>query len=304
MNEERYYILKSKSLLGNLTEEKQSELASLDREDQYALEGKLDNLTKGSADASEMEDKVLSKIGKKRSLDLNWIWTVAASMLLIGGLWNAFLRINSKKEFQSFANNSATVKEIVLQDNSIVTLNKAAVLVVKSDFSGIRKVYLKGEAMFKVTHDGKRPFVVMGDCGDVKVLGTTFVVDNNEAQLEATLVEGSIALQVGEKQQLIKPNQQVVVNNSGKMVVSNVNVVLRTSWSEGKIRFHEERLSSVVKRIATEKGVEIMVKESRLRDRRISGVFNVTDSVESMLYALTKVTKTNYKKEGEMFVIE
>lgn len=304
MNEERYYILKSKSLLGNLTEEEQSELASLDREDQYALEGKLDNLTKGSADASEMEDKVLSKIGKKRSLDLNWIWTVAASMLLIGGLWNAFLRINSKKEFQSFANNSATVKEIVLQDNSIVTLNKAAVLVVKSDFSGIRKVYLKGEAMFKVTHDGKRPFVVMGDCGDVKVLGTTFVVDNNEAQLEATLVEGSIALQVGEKQQLIKPNQQVVVNNSGKMVVSNVNVVLRTSWSEGKIRFHEERLSSVVKRIATEKGVEIMVKESRLRDRRISGVFNVTDSVESMLYALTKVTKTNYKKEGEMFVIE
>lgn len=304
MNEERYYILKSKSLLGNLTEEEQSELASLDREDQYALEGKLDNLTKGSADASEMEDKVLSKIGKKRSLDLNWIWTVAASMLLIGGLWNAFLRINSKKEFQSFANNSATVKEIVLQDNSIVTLNKAAVLVVKSDFSGIRKVYLKGEAMFKVTHDGKRPFVVMGDCGDVKVLGTTFVVDNNEAQLEATLVEGSIALQVGEKQQLIKPNQQVVVNNSGKMVVSNVNVALRTSWSEGKIRFHEERLSSVVKRIATEKGVEIMVKESRLRDRRVSGVFNVTDSVESMLYALTKVTKTNYKKEGEMFVIE
>lgn len=304
MNEERYYILKSKSLLGNLTEEEQSELASLDREDQYALEGKLDNLTKGSADASKMEDKVLSKIGKKRSLDLNWIWTVAASMLLIGGLWNAFLRINSKKEFQSFANNSATVKEIVLQDNSIVTLNKAAVLVVKSDFSGIRKVYLKGEAMFKVTHDGKRPFVVMGDCGDVKVLGTTFVVDNNEAQLEATLVEGSIALQVGEKQQLIKPNQQVVVNNSGKMVVSNVNVALRTSWSEGKIRFHEERLSSVVKRIATEKGVEIMVKESRLRDRRVSGVFNVTDSVESMLYALTKVTKTNYKKEGEMFVIE
>lgn len=304
MNEERYYILKSKSLLGNLTEEEQSELASLDREDQYALEGKLDNLTKGSADASEMEDKVLSKIGKKRSLDLNWIWTVAASMLLIGGLWNAFLRINSKKEFQSFANNSATVKEIVLQDNSIVTLNKAAVLVVKSDFSGIRKVYLKGEAMFKVTHDGKRPFVVMGDCGDVKVLGTTFVVDNNEAQLEAILVEGSIALQVGEKQQLIKPNQQVVVNNSGKMVVSNVNVALRTSWSEGKIRFHEERLSSVVKRIATEKGVEIMVKESRLRDRRVSGVFNVTDSVESMLYALTKVTKTNYKKEGEMFVIE
>lgn len=304
MNEERYYILKSKSLLGNLTEEEQSELASLDREDQYALEGKLDNLTKGSADASEMEDKVLSKIGKKRSLDLNWIWTVAASMLLIGGLWNAFLRINSKKEFQSYANNSATVKEIVLQDNSIVTLNKAAVLVVKSDFSGIRKVYLKGEAMFKVTHDGKRPFVVMGDCGDVKVLGTTFVVDNNEAQLEAILVEGSIALQVGEKQQLIKPNQQVVVNNSGKMVVSNVNVALRTSWSEGKIRFHEERLSSVVKRIATEKGVEIMVKESRLRDRRVSGVFNVTDSVESMLYALTKVTKTNYKKEGEMFVIE
>lgn len=304
MNEERYYILKSKSLLGNLTEEEQSELASFDREDQYALEGKLDNLTKGSANASKMQNKVLSKIGKKRSLDLNWIWTVAASMLLIGGLWNAFLRINSKKEFQSYANNSATVKEIVLQDNSIVTLNKAAVLVVKSDFSGIRKVYLKGEAMFKVTHDSKRPFVVMGDCGDIKVLGTTFVVDNNEAQLEATLVEGSIALQVDEKQQLIKPNQQVVVNNSGKMVISNVNVALRTSWSEGKIRFHEERLSSVVRRIATEKGVEIMVKESRLRDRRVSGVFNVTDSVESMLYAFTKVTKTNYKKEGEMFVIE
>ena len=66
-----------------------------------------------------------------------------------------------------------------------------------------RKVYLSGEAYFKVTHNEKQPFIVStsGDQHRVRVLGTEFNIQayGDENIISTTLVTGSVNLEVHNK---------------------------------------------------------------------------------------------------------
>ncbi|QZT38093.1 FecR domain-containing protein [Halosquirtibacter xylanolyticus] len=304
MSKKKYYKLKSKSLLGTLTKEEEKELSLLEGQENSSLDLRLDALTAGGSASKRVERRVLNEIRKNESLGVKWWLTLAASVLLFVGMFKFVMHVNMIDSFETYANNTEIVKKIVLKDRSIVTLNKGAFLELRSDFSTERRVHLLGEAMFQVYHDGRRPFVVEGEYGQVEVLGTTFVVDNSDSMTMATLVEGSIAFDNNSSNKVVlKPNQQAVVDQDNKIRISEVKTSLSTSWVDGQIRFKEEDLSSVVQRIGKEKDVVITISDS-LKSKRVSGVFEISDTVESMLYALTKVTKTNLKKDGSVYVIE
>ncbi|QZE15219.1 FecR domain-containing protein [Halosquirtibacter laminarini] len=300
-----YYILKAKSILGTLTEKEQKILSQLDQEDCSRLEDRLVAMKKGKSNSKKVEQLVMNKISSKGNRSLLSVWFVAASIVVLLGIWQTLLMLNGTTVCRTYSNKGDSPKSLVLSDRTEVTLNKGAVLDILSDFSGVRKVALRGEAIFHVSHDEKRPFIVKGDLGSVKVLGTTFVVDNTSDELKTTLIEGSVAFQTNVGEVILKPNQQAVFSDSQQKInVVSVRGDLSTSWSDGKICFQNVSLSSVLARIAKEKDVKIYIKSREKALMKVSGEFEVKSSLESMLYALTKVTKSTYKKDGDSYVIE
>lgn len=116
-----------------------------------------------------------------------------------------------------------------------------------------RKVDLKGEAFFDVTHNPDRPFVVQSSDLKIEVLGTEFNVSNYENNLytSATLIEGSISVsnQQGESR-VIKPGSQAILrHNQGRIEVRKVNVQNEVSWTTSRMIFEDETLQNIVQRL-------------------------------------------------------
>lgn len=87
---------------------------------------------------------------------------------------------------------SAADDRRVLEDGSIVELNRGAQVTV--DFTGgERRVRLdQGEAHFTVTKDAARPFVVTAHGIDVRAIGTAFNVRLDAAVVEVLVTEGRV----------------------------------------------------------------------------------------------------------------
>src|SRR5699024_6359912 len=117
-----------------------------------------------------------------------------------------------------------------LSDGSIVLLNPGSKLVVPKHFaSSTREVTLTGKAYFKVAHNPERPFIIHSQKGNIKVLGTRFVVQSypDSKGLMVVVAEGRVALKANEKNYTtfsnpIIKNEKAVLNENGELTISKV----------------------------------------------------------------------------------
>jgi hypothetical protein len=85
------------------------------------------------------------------------------------------------------------VRTICLGDGSTITLSGAGVasIVISNTERGVELT--RGYALFDVTHDPSRPFVVRTPEGDITELGTSFVVRIRGREVRATALRGSVS---------------------------------------------------------------------------------------------------------------
>ncbi len=83
----------------------------------------------------------------------------------------------------------------VLPDKSRVWLNKNSRISYLPDFGdSIRKIELKGEAFFEIQRDEARPFIILANGSETRVLGTTFNLRAYEKEDPVlTVVSGKVA---------------------------------------------------------------------------------------------------------------
>lgn len=133
--------------------------------------------------------------------------------------------------------------QITLSDGTKVWLNAASSLTYPTDFSGkTRIVTMTGEAYFEVSHNPQKPFHVMVNGMDIRVLGTHFNINSymDEGNVQATLLEGSICATKAQQCVFIKPGEQIRMNEIGKLTVEkNINTDKVTAWKNGKFDFGE-----------------------------------------------------------------
>ena len=87
--------------------------------------------------------------------------------------------------------------QAILPDGTKVWLNAESSLRYPTAFTGgERRIELKGEAYFEVSHNTKQPFIVETASQQVKVLGTEFNINSydNEPNTVTTLITGSVEL--------------------------------------------------------------------------------------------------------------
>lgn len=278
MSQDKFWILFSKKLAQEATNEELIELEGLVREhpewqyalqnleDIWSLEPKRDNIEGNEAFSHHMEkfrekfpeEQILLK--SSRGLFANKIlakWLIvaasSAAILLVIFFWGfntstgATSSTDEKPGLITDQNEISTEpgsrSRVQLPDGSLVWLNAGSKLVYKKEFGqNIREVELKGEGFFDVVKNKEKPFIIHTNTIDIKVLGTAFNVKAypQDKTTETSLIRGSIEVSVKKR-----PNEKIILSPNEKLIVKNADVITTTVVNHSNVLKPEIAISQL-----------------------------------------------------------
>ncbi|MFT3822512.1 MAG: FecR domain-containing protein [Chitinophagaceae bacterium] len=159
-----------------------------------------------------------------------------------------------------------------LSDGSKVYLNAESTINYPASFdSDKREVTLeKGEAYFEIKHDkNNRPFIVNVNGTKNLVLGTRFNIRayDNEAQVAATLLQGSLNVSKDKQEYTLLPGQQTIYKQStGKLYLdTNANTSDVIAWKNGLFSFEDDAdIKTIMQEAERWYNVKITYKDSNI----------------------------------------
>jgi len=210
-------------------------------------------------DAEVALAKVHSRIEKtgrtaamKRMNVAIWSWAVAASVLVLAGMFlYSWPFVTSDIRIASAENGK---REIMLSDGSSVVLNASSELSYPSSFNAaIREITLSGEAFFSVKRDTLHPFVVHANGIDVRVLGTSFFVHSyiGDTVSKVTVETGKVAVEDAESgtQCILMPDESATFFNSSHVFEKHAGAPDNSFWKDRMLKFKRERLAKVAETV-------------------------------------------------------
>jgi len=260
----------------------------------------------GRPDLEQLSQQILADTAEHPRSSWRLI-AIAASILIIllGG--GVFLTIqNRQAPAVVYATQSGERSTIKLADGSQLVLNFATELDVRINKKTRRLALHKGEAIFTVAPDDKRPFKVAAGDGEVTALGTQFQVRNEAKQVAVTLLEGRVAVERPKEREHIQltPGDQVTFTEAmPEMRQRKVDPEVASSWATGRLLFRSTPLSEALEAVNRYSATQIRIADPALADLPISGTFEVGDgpSVAFALEALLPV-RTVKTRDGDVLL--
>jgi len=195
--------------------------------------------------------------------------------------------------------------KLSLPDGSEVWLNTVSSIRYPTAFIGNeRKVEITGEAYFEIAHDATKPFKVIVNGTEVKVLGTHFNINayNDEATIKTTLLEGSVSLSKAGKIITLKPGQQAQVGNSRDIkVIDNVDTDQEVAWKNGYFSFNNADLQTVMRQIGRWYDMEVLY-EGKIPERQFGGKIDRNSNAVEVLKILEE-SKVHFRIEDGKIVV-
>ncbi|NOY94807.1 MAG: FecR family protein [Chlorobi bacterium] len=198
--------------------------------------------------------------------------------------------------------------KITLDDNTVVYLNAGSKLIYPSAFTDKkREVLLFGEAFFEVSKNKEKPFIVKTSSLTIEVLGTKFNVSSYQEDdiIQTILVEGEVSVKRNDvslykKSIILKPKQMLAYNKITKDIkTSYVDVEYFILWKDGILKFENEDLSRVIKKIERFYNISIRFKDPLQSGVKISGKLDLSENKYKVFEYLKTLTKMNIEEEEE-----
>ena len=154
---------------------------------------------------------------------------------------------------------------LTLPDGTSVELNSGSTLEYPAVFArGERRVRVEGEAMFDVAKVADKPFYVETFAYDVKVLGTRFNVEADEARgvFSTALMEGSVAILDKHDNRIteLEPDQVVTLTDGRLIKRHEENIGSRYRWTDGIINCAGLSFEELMRRFERAFGVTIVLE--------------------------------------------
>ncbi len=200
--------------------------------------------------------------------------------------------------------------QLKLIDGTQVWLNSDSKLRYPTAFNEKeRKVYLQGEALFKVTEDKKHPFIVDVHNVAIKVLGTTFNVNAyaDQNNITTTLVEGKVRVESDffeETANLLPSNQYIFNAATGKSKMTTVNTDIYTAWARGRFVFENESLHDIMIRLERWYDIKVFFSNSKSADLRFSGDIARYENIDEVLNLLSKTKKVKFQLKDRNLIVK
>ncbi|MCI5058256.1 MAG: FecR domain-containing protein, partial [Flavobacteriales bacterium] len=235
---------------------------------------------------------------------------VAASISIIFAAGTLFYFYkNTTSNFLVISSKNEVVTD-TLPDGTIVTLNDHSLLkFALNDGSETRKVLMEGEVFFEVTPDSSRPFIVEAEHVTVKVLGTSFLVQDKhkigkilKSDSTHVIVESGVVT-VGHPK--IKENIVLTAGERVDFETSKPKLKKRQNleadhlfWKDRMIVFRKIKLHKVVKKLNELYNVEIELANEEIKNCKISASFK-GNSLKEVLDVISLTFNLEVQKSAD-----
>ncbi len=255
-------------------------------------------------DAEWLRFKEKAGIGKIRKNTTTAILLKVAAVFLLG-LFSVFAYLFIPQASEKTYMAESSLLEVSLDEGSTVVLNRNATLIVPPSFNkDQRTVYLKGDAYFDVKK-GEKPFFVHADRVSVKVLGTSFYIDDRENLKNAEVIVKNGLVRVSASED----HDNHIVLRKGEVASLKKQVLNKQfsfdpnylAWKTRKISFENTPMQEVVNTLNKVYGVTFRIDES-LTEKHLTADFN-NQKLEEVLHIISLTLDVRIEKQGEQVSI-
>ena len=191
---------------------------------------------------------------------------------------------------------------IVLADGTKVKMNADSHIDFPVQFGDTREVTLEGEAMFEVTHDEARPFIIKTHDHAIYVLGTTFNISAYpDEELSVTLIEGKLKVNAPSGEYYLLPGEHY---SSAQSKVYKVDPEFYISWTEGAMEFDAMPFPLLIARLSRCYNVDIQIASKELETMKFTGVIFRNKPLDFALDIIHRVSDVKFEKKGETILVK
>lgn len=246
--------------------------------------------------------------GQAEKSSSRWrVWGLAASIAVFGlsaatvWYWAGNVRGVHSTEV-------AEQRTLALSDGTTVELNAGTRI--REHFTEHERTVdlLQGQALFRVTKDAARPFVVRSDAAAVRAIGTSFDVHRRTTGTIVTVLEGRVAVvptvkghdtsafelrqqspvpaqqaeapraQHARGEILLSAGEQVNLHEgAGSALPERADVQVATAWTQQRLVFEFENLSDAAEEFNRFNVRKLIVEPQGLEYFKVSGTFQALD---------------------------
>lgn len=181
-----------------------------------------------------------------------------------------------------------------LEDGTVVELNGDAEIAVQYTAEKRAVRLLRGEALFTVAKNPRRPFIVSTGLADVQAVGTAFSVKLDAQHVDVLVTEGRVAVDRTEQPTTTSREFSTLVDAGNLFVMPRSaapgeklgqletlapsEVERRTGWRTPRLELSDTPLSDAITALNRENTVRLRLADSSLAGLRLSGVFRADDA--------------------------
>ncbi|WBU60431.1 FecR family protein [Paracoccus albus] len=197
------------------------------------------------------------------------------------------------------------IRNLQLSDGSAVALGPDSAIRVRIDDSTRQVDLLKGMAYFDVAPDPAKPFTVMAGAVSVQVLGTSFDLsidaDSVSVSVERGIVE-TMSNDMPVPERLIAGDWIAFTEGETPTIRGKREASTIASWRNGMVQVENETVATVVARIARWHDARVVIADPSLRNRRVSGVYNLSQP-EAALRAVVAPFGSNVRRISPLMLV-
>lgn len=248
----------------------------------------------------------------------SYVWTAAAAVMVLISILSLLQFIPpqsepANSERQTLQTARGERASFTLSDESKVTLNADSRLEIASEFdSGLREVYLRGEAYFEVVSDGDRPFIIYSKQTYTRVLGTKFGISAypGDSKVHTVVEEGRVlfgmqsdSAQSGESAE-VKANEMAEVEEGGTINQQYLthSMAQYLGWKDGKLVFEKTPLRQIIPRLERWYNITVDLENADLGERLLTATFQ-GESLNEVLSIIALSLDLNYRRPADHKVI-
>jgi transmembrane sensor len=263
-------------------------------------------------DAPGSEKQVLHasvsrKPSLRRHLGLRTAIAVLLSLLINGAVtWFA-----TDSHGVAYTTQTAEQRSVPLTDGSRVDLD--ALSNVRANFtSHERAVELQtGQALFRVSKDPLRPFVVRVNDVRVRAVGTEFNVNRTALSTVVTVLEGRVAVIASPSSAeavsvTVDAGQQTTIMGGTIAVPQAVDATVATGWTRGLLSFVATPLPEVAEEFNRFNSRRLVIASRELFDFRVTGTFRASnpESLADFVLYLRKQPGIEVLEKGDQITVQ
>jgi transmembrane sensor len=207
----------------------------------------------------------------------SWAYAMAASVALMLGI-GGYAAFDRNPVYETPRGQQ---RALALTDGSHIALNTDSM--VEVDYSADeRRVRLdRGEVLFNVAKNAKRPFIVEAGDEEIRAVGTSFVVRRDAGgKVSVTLLQGVVkvtrraqATAAVQPPAVLQPGERLTMNAT-QIALDRPRLEAITAWRAGNVMFDDQPLSDAVVEFNRYGTTQIVLQDPRLGSLRISGIFD------------------------------